>query len=70
MRQIAFESDAFQDFTDWANTNKKIYQRIVTLIKDILRQPFTGIGKPEPLKQECKAIGHDGSMMNIVWFIR
>lgn len=54
MRQIAFESDAFQDFTDWATTNKKIYQRIVTLIKDILREPFTGIGKPEPLKQELQ----------------
>jgi toxin YoeB len=54
MRQIAFESDAFQDFTDWAKINKKIYQRIVALIKDILRQPFTGIGKPEPLKQELQ----------------
>jgi len=54
MRQISFESDAFQDFTDWAKINKKIYQRIVALIKDILRQPFTGIGKPEPLKQELQ----------------
>ena len=54
MRQIAFESDAFQDFTDWATINRKIYQRIATLIKDILRQPFAGIGKPEPLKQELQ----------------
>jgi toxin YoeB len=54
MKKIAFEGNAFQDFTDWATINKKIYQRIVTLIKDILRQPFTGIGKPEPLKQELK----------------
>jgi toxin YoeB len=54
MKKIAFEGNAFQDFTDWATTNKKIYQRIVALIKDVLRQPFTGIGKPEPLKQELK----------------
>ncbi len=54
MRKIAFEGSAFQDFTDWATINRKIYQRIVTLIKDILRQPFAGIGKPEPLKQELQ----------------
>jgi len=37
MKKIAFEATAFQDFTDWATTNKKIYQRIEALIKDILR---------------------------------
>jgi toxin YoeB len=54
MKKIAFEGNAFQDFTEWATTDKKIYKRIVELIKDILRQPFTGIGKPEPLKHELK----------------
>ncbi len=52
MKHIIFEVHAFEDFTEWAELNKKIHQRIVALIKDILRQPFSGIGKPEPLKHE------------------
>ena len=54
MKKIAFEASAFQDFTEWATIDKKLYQRIVDLIKDILRQPFSGIGKPEPLKHDLK----------------
>jgi toxin YoeB len=54
MKKVAFEGNAFQDFTEWATADKNIYKRIVDLIKDILRQPFTGIGKPEPLKHELK----------------
>jgi toxin YoeB len=54
MRKIVFEGNTFQDFTEWATIDKKIYQRIVDLLKDILRQPFSGIGKPEPLKHELK----------------
>jgi toxin YoeB len=54
MRKIAFETSAFQDFVEWATINRKLYQRIVDLITDILRHPFSGIGKPEPLKGELK----------------
>ena len=54
MRKITFEKSAFQDFIEWATINKKLYQRIVDLIMDILRQPFSGIGKPEPLKHDLK----------------
>jgi toxin YoeB len=54
MKQIVFEESAFQDFVEWADVNKKIHQRIVDLIKDILRHPFSGIGKPEPLKHELQ----------------
>lgn len=54
MRKIAFEESAFQNFVEWATINRKLYQRIVDLITDILRQPFSGIGKPEPLKGELK----------------
>lgn len=52
MKQIAFEIQAFQDFTEWATIDKKIYRRIINLIADILRHPYLGIGKPEPLKYE------------------
>jgi toxin YoeB len=51
-RRIVFEASAFVDFNDWAETDKKIYKRIVSLLKDIDRSPFSGIGKPEPLKHD------------------
>lgn len=54
MRKIAFEKSAFEDFTDWAMTDKKIHKRIAALILDILRQPFSGLGKPEPLRHELQ----------------
>jgi toxin YoeB len=54
MKKIVFEGNAFQDFTEWATIDKKLYKRIIDLIKDISRQPFAGLGKPEPLKHELK----------------
>lgn len=54
MKKIAFEKSAFEDFTKWAVADKKIYKRITSLILDILRQPFTGLGKPEPLRHELQ----------------
>ena len=50
--RITCERSAFREFVEWATLNKKIHQRIVNLILDILRQPYTGIGKPEWLKYE------------------
>ncbi len=54
MTTIAFHQRAFADFTDWERVDKKIYRRIVALITDVLRHPFTGIGKPEPLKHDLR----------------
>lgn len=54
MRNITFTPKAFEDFNNWAKQDPKIYRKIITLINDILRQPFTGLGKPEPLKHELK----------------
>ena len=54
MRKIVFERSAFEDFTDWATTDKNVHRRIVALILDILRQPFSGLGKPEPLRHELQ----------------
>lgn len=56
MRRISFLSRAFDDFTTWANEDRKIYSRIVELIKDVERSPFSGIGKPEPLKHNLKGL--------------
>ena len=52
MKQIAFEDTAFLDFTNWSRDDKKVYKKIISLIKDIDRNPFIGIGKPEALKHE------------------
>ncbi len=49
---IAFDPQAFEDFKSWAIEDKKAFSKICDLIKDISRDPFNGIGKPEPLKHE------------------
>jgi toxin YoeB len=56
MRRIAFLPKAFEDYNHWAVQDKKIYTRIIDLIKDTARTPFSGIGKPEPLKHELKGL--------------
>ncbi len=50
--QILFESQAFEEYNEWARTDKKVFQRISKLIIEITRDPFNGIGKPEPLKHD------------------
>ncbi len=42
--------DAWEDYLYWQKQDKKTLKRINQLIKDIQRNPFDGIGKPEPLK--------------------
>ena len=54
MKRVIFESNAFDDFVDWSKRDKKLYNRIVRLIKDVQRSPFSGIGKPEPLRFELR----------------
>lgn len=50
MMQLTFAEKAWDDYLYWQKVDKKILKRINTLIKDIQRNPFTGIGDPEPLK--------------------
>jgi toxin YoeB len=49
-RNVIFKPNAFDDYNYWAVTDKKIFERLVMLIIDTQRSPFSGIGKPEPLK--------------------
>jgi toxin YoeB len=39
---------------EWGKEDKKVFKKILELIKDIQREPFSGIGKPEPLKYELQ----------------
>ena len=49
-----FIDESWEDYLYWLETDKKIHKKINELIKDIKRQPFTGLGKPEPLKYKYK----------------
>jgi toxin YoeB len=48
--KLLFSEQAWEDYLYWQKTDGKLLQRINTLIKEISRSPFEGIGKPEPLK--------------------
>jgi toxin YoeB len=48
--KLIFSERAWEDYLFWQHTDRKILQRINTLIKEIQCTPFEGIGKPEPLK--------------------
>ncbi|MEO6673904.1 MAG: Txe/YoeB family addiction module toxin [Ginsengibacter sp.] len=50
MRNITFTPIAFQEYNEWFEINDQLVSRIKALIRDIDRDPFKGIGKPEPLK--------------------
>ena len=50
MRNIAFTAIAFQEYNEWLEIKSDLVSSIKVLIKDIDRDPFKGIGKPEPLR--------------------
>ena len=50
MHALKFDRDAWDDFLHWQSTDKAVTRRINGLIKEILRAPYVGTGKPEPLK--------------------
>lgn len=50
MRNVAFTSKAFEEYNEWFEKDQQIIDRIKILIRDIDRDPFKGLGKPEPLK--------------------
>ena len=54
MRHVEFVPDAFKEYQDWIETDRKLALSIGDLIRDILRNPFEGIGKPEALKHQFK----------------
>ena len=47
---LSFHQQAWDDYLYWQQNDKAMLRRINTLIRDIQRDPFGGIGKPEPLK--------------------
>lgn len=49
--QVLFAKNGFEDFLYWQANDPKIFKKLIRLIKEIKRNPFKGIGNPEPLKQ-------------------
>ena len=54
LRSLEFDPAAFEDLAWWVERDRAQALRIIRLIRDIQRDPFTGVGKPEPLKHEFK----------------
>jgi toxin YoeB len=50
--KLVFDERAFADYLYFQERDKKLAQRINALIKDCARSPFSGVGKPEPLRGE------------------
>lgn len=49
-RVLAFDPHGWDDYLYWQTQDRKTLRRINQLIEAVLREPFTGIGKPEPLR--------------------
>ena len=48
---LSWDKNAWEDYIYWQQTDKSVLRRINELIKECLRTPFEGRGKPEPLKE-------------------
>jgi toxin YoeB len=48
--QLVFSSKSWEEYLRWQETDPKRLCRINQLIKEVMREPFVGIGKPEPLQ--------------------
>jgi toxin YoeB len=48
--KLIFSEDAWDDYLYWQQHDRKMMERVNKLIQEIQREPFSGLGKPEPLK--------------------
>ena len=55
--KLVFAEQAWEDYLYWQRTDKKIVKRINELVAATCRDPFSGIGKPEPLKHALSGYG-------------
>jgi len=52
--KLVWAVSAWEDYLHWQKTDKAVLSKINELIRDTLRTPFAGLGKPEPLKENLK----------------
>lgn len=53
---LSWDQDAWADYLYWQDADKKVLKKINELIKECLRTPFDGKGKPEPLKKNLSGL--------------
>ncbi len=56
MMRIIFTTNSWEDYLSWQDEDKRVFKKINSLIKDIQRNPYHGIGKPEPLKYDLAGL--------------
>ncbi len=56
MKAITFSPKALLHLQEWRTSDPKLLAKIISLITDIANNPFSGIGKPEPLKHDLKGM--------------
>ncbi|MGC8908546.1 MAG: Txe/YoeB family addiction module toxin [Desulfomonilaceae bacterium] len=49
-RDAVFQAEFLEDLAYWVSTNRKVALRVIKIVEGVLRNPFEGLGKPEPLK--------------------
>lgn len=54
MKEIVFTAKGWSDFIEWSKSDRKIFDKISSLIEETSRSPFKGSGKPEPLRYQLK----------------
>ena len=69
IERLAWTAAAWDDILHWQSQDRRQLRRINQLIEACLRDPFSGIGKPEPLRETWPAAGRAASTRNIAWFI-
>ncbi len=52
--KIVFTQNAWEDLSYWMDHDMKLLKKVKDLITDIMKSPFHGIGKPEPLKHQLR----------------
>ncbi|GMO55474.1 MAG: Txe/YoeB family addiction module toxin [Treponemataceae bacterium] len=52
MNDPKFTGNGWEDYLYWQSQDKKTLKKINSLIKEILRTPYEGLGKPEPLRED------------------
>lgn len=52
--KLTFQTLGWEDYLHWQETDRKMLRKLNSLIKECLRTPFEGTGKPEPLKGEFR----------------
>jgi toxin YoeB len=68
VRQAVFQPEFLEDLRYWVETDRKVALRAFDLNSAILRDPFTGIGKPEPLKYFAGGAWFRRLTRSIAWF--